>query len=108
MELWCEHGYHGDGTQPVYLTAYIAESKKEESWCACISPSAREKAAKTADAGMTFKFTDYPEFGWQFWHTLFFIVVDGTIWYLFMNLLAKPRNILNLASPKLSLSRSTH
>ncbi|CAE7359284.1 tag-131 [Symbiodinium sp. CCMP2592] len=61
MELWCDPGYHGDGTQPVYLTAYIAESKKEESWCACVSPSTREKAAKTADAGMTFKFTDYPE-----------------------------------------------
>ncbi|CAE7482911.1 MAPR4 [Symbiodinium sp. CCMP2456] len=61
MELWCDPGYHGDGTEPVYLTAYIAESKKQESWCACASPSAREGTAKTADTGMTFKFTDYPE-----------------------------------------------
>lgn len=61
LELWCDPGYHGVGTEPVYLTAYIAESKKEESWCACASPTAREGAAQTAEAGMTLKFTDYPE-----------------------------------------------
>ena len=58
--------YHGVGTEPVYLTAYIAESKKEESWCACASPTAREGTAQTAEAGMTLKFTDYPESRWQF------------------------------------------
>eukprot|EP00439_Symbiodinium_sp_Y106_P007459 s3113_g1.t1 len=36
-ELWCDPGYHGPGTMPVYLTAYNPEAKKTESWCACAS-----------------------------------------------------------------------
>ena len=66
-ELWCDPGYHGPGTMPVYLTAYNPEAKKTESWCACVSPSARalahsdDDAPATAPNELVFKFVDYPE-----------------------------------------------